>query len=802
MMKQEHLASTAEEKQGKESPASHADGVRCPHCGKDISEAAGTGYLTAKAKAKLRDCGEFLVGDADVLPLRVFEILFTLTFLAWMGQCFRTWEEWLTEAGFHLTASELNPMGYPAPFELLTGPGVAGLAGVIGLSGLLMILNKWRRLALLGLFASAVYVQGADTMSAFTLNKLYVAVYGILLMTPGYIWNASAGRFVGSVLGLRVIQATLLLQYLAAGVGKAFKGDWLKYSDVLHTQVQGVYRTNMAAWLLRVLPAWSWTVMQWMSLLFELEAPVLFCIRKLRPIGFVLGIGFHVVIALVMKDLIFFSAQMITFYALFVSADEWRWLGRKAVRAWKKTGAAVMPGTLAGSEPTAVARMTDESAGALAVNIGRSGSRRPSRRLFLTGAGVTVALPVLVSVADRFFMGRRGVGSRAGVKSDQPMRLVCVGNAFGFYQPAFWPKKTGRGYDLPPLLRPLAEHRNDFTLFSGLDHGLKGGHWAVSAFLSGIRTIDAKSREEHNMTLDQYAAETVGGATRFPALTVGSEGGLLGGCMMCWTRAGNRVPPISGAKELFRRLFISDSAREREQTRDHFALQGSILDVVRDNARSLERQMGKQDVEKLDEYFTSVREVEKQIELRKRWVEVEKPKPTMPEPDDQGLVGDLPVLYDLIALALQTDSTRVATLEIAGGFEAAAFGVKRDYHALSHHGQVPENIEGLVKLETYQMEQFARFLGKMKSIRDGDGTLLDHAMVLFGSGMANANAHTNDNLPIILGGGGFAHGEHRGYSMLGLNKQPLCNLYVTLLQRFGLEAEAFGTSKGTLTGFA
>jgi hypothetical protein len=115
---------------------------------------------------------------------------------------------------------------------------------------------------------------------------------------------------------------------------------------------------------------------------------------------------------------------------------------------------------------------------------------------------------------------------------------------------------------------------------------------------------------------------------------------------------------------------------------------------------------------------------------------------------------------------------------------------------------VQESIDGLVKLETYQMEQFARFLTKLKAIPDGEGTLLDHTMVLFGSGMANANAHTNYNLPIILSGGGFQHGEHRGYSMLGLNKQPLCNLYVTLLQRFGVETDHFGTSKGTLTGFA
>lgn len=194
--------------------------------------------------------------------------------------------------------------------------------------------------------------------------------------------------------------------------------------------------------------------------------------------------------------------------------------------------------------------------------------------------------------------------------------------------------------------------------------------------------------------------------------------------------------------------------------------------------------------------------MEKQLELSRQWAEVPKPDPGMAEPRNTDFVSDLPVLYDLMALALRTDSTRIATLEIAGGFNASAFGLRKDYHALSHHGQVRENIDGLLILEEYQTQQFARFLGKLKAIEEGDGTLLDRTMVLFGSGMANANAHTNLNLPVILAGGGFRHGGYRTYPEKGAGKTPLCNLYVSMLQRFGVETDRFGTSTGTLTGLA
>ncbi|MFN0074949.1 MAG: DUF1552 domain-containing protein [Prosthecobacter sp.] len=428
----------------------------------------------------------------------------------------------------------------------------------------------------------------------------------------------------------------------------------------------------------------------------------------------------------------------------------------------------------------------------------------PNRRIFLRSTGISLALPLLESLGGRLFAQNSAVGSLAGkaVNAERPMRMVCIGNLLGFYPPAFFPTKTGADYELPESIEALKPHQKDFTLYSGLDHGVKGGHFAMSSFLSGVRTSDAKGMPEGNLTVDQRAAETMGGATRFPSLTLGSEDGIHGGCLMSWTRSGTRVPPIRTPRELFRKLFVSDDAASLAASMDRLDMKGSILDSVQGDAKSLQRHLGQRDKEKLDEYFTSVRDVEKQIELHRKWASVPKPDPQMKEPKNTDFVSDLPVMYDLIALALQTDSTRIATLEIGGDFEASAFGLNGGYHGLSHHGQRPDAIKGLIKMERYQVEQFAKFLAKLKSIEDGAGTLLDHSMVLFGSGMGNANSHQNNNLPIILAGGGLKHGEHKAHPAKGPGRQLLCNLYLSMLHRFGAEVEKFGTSTGTLTGLA
>ncbi len=299
--------------------------------------------------------------ERDATPLRLFECLFTLTFLVWMGRCFLTWEEWLTARGFHLTEEELRTMGYPAPWPLLADWQAPVVGGLILLGAVLLLwpLGGWQRVAspldradnisalrrragLIVLFATALYAQRVDYMAAFTLNKLYVGIYAVLMLAPGLWRDAETGRWMVSAVPLRVLQAPLILHYFAAGLAK-LDGDWIKGHDILWGHAQGVYRTEFAAWALRHLPMWAWALQQHVSFLFELLAPVLFCVRRLRSLAFVLGISFHLVIALMMKDLIFFSVQMWTFYVLFVPAEWWRRLRGLALGWWHVARAAGSP---------------------------------------------------------------------------------------------------------------------------------------------------------------------------------------------------------------------------------------------------------------------------------------------------------------------------------------------------------------------------------------------------------------------------------------------------------------------------
>ena len=422
---------------------------------------------------------------------------------------------------------------------------------------------------------------------------------------------------------------------------------------------------------------------------------------------------------------------------------------------------------------------------------GRRGCGVDRRRFLLTSAAGAIALPALPSLGDD--------AEATPAARPAKRRFVAIGNLLGFQQKQFFPETTGRDFEPTTLLKPLESQRDQLTVYRGFDHGLRGGHFAVHTFLSGVLHHESKNRTDGNVTIDQFLADEIGGQTRFPSLTVGSEGGIHGGCQMSWTKSGVRVPPITGPAELFTRLFVDEPESKRAAGAQANALHTSILDSVQDEARSLSHRINGEDRAKLDEYLTSIRDVEKRLALRKRWAS--QPKPQPPEhlgerPSDTNFVDDLPMLYELIALALQTDSTRVATLEIGGSFLPQSLGIDKSYHGLSHHGNDDDAIADLITLETYQLEQFATFLARLADLTDGERPLLDSTAVLFGSGMGNGARHTNSDLPLVLAGGPFRTGEYRKVPSGGLNKVPLCNLFVGLAQAMGVETDAFGTSTG------
>ncbi len=417
------------------------------------------------------------------------------------------------------------------------------------------------------------------------------------------------------------------------------------------------------------------------------------------------------------------------------------------------------------------------------------------RRFLLRSLGTTLALPGLPSLLAKSvgtgsaLQPARGAGTGA-------RRFVAVGNLLGFQVKQLFPASPGADYEKTTLLEPLWENRGRFTVFRGFDHGVKGGHFAVHSFLSGVLHSEAQNRPDGNVTIDQYLADKVGFETRFPSLTVGSEGGIHGGCQIAWTRSGVRVPPISGPAQLFEKLFVNESVERQERRVQENQVQASILDSVLEEAKRLTQRVNQEDKDKLNEYLDSVRDVEKRLELRRRWTSFPKPGAPFEKPANRNAVEDLPLLYEMIALALQTDSTRIATLEIGGDFLPQNLGIDKSHHGLSHHGNDPEAIASLITLEKYQIEHFSRFLTRLASMNDGERSLLESTAVLFGSGIGDANTHKNTDLPVLLAGGGYRHGEFRQVPHEGVNKVPLCNLFVDIAQRMGVEIDSFGSSTG------
>lgn len=404
-----------------------------------------------------------------------------------------------------------------------------------------------------------------------------------------------------------------------------------------------------------------------------------------------------------------------------------------------------------------------------------------NRRRFLQGTGIALSLPLMESEL-----------SWAEERLDaNPRRLVCIGNHLGYYPGNFFPQDAGLKYQISPTLQPVQRHRDDFTVFSNLDDGMTGGHKGVQAFLSGIRKDESSGFPDKNMTIDQVAAEHVGAATRFPSITAGL--GL--GTDLSWTRSGVRISPVNNPARLFEALFIRSDAASLSRERTRLTHRASVLDALRESADQLERQLSAADRQKLDQYLTSVRDVEKQLQMSQAWLD--KPKPASPidsvVDQDRMHIEEIPLFYDLLTLALQTDSTRVATFEIPMGFRTSELEVG-SYHGLSHHSKSEERLGQLQIVDAYLMTQFAHFIDRMK-----EAQVFNHTAVVWGSGMGNGSSHSNRNLPVILAGGGMNHQGHIVCPVEDHKRVPLSNLWLSTLQWFGVEADRFGKSTGTFS---
>ena len=421
-------------------------------------------------------------------------------------------------------------------------------------------------------------------------------------------------------------------------------------------------------------------------------------------------------------------------------------------------------------------------------------NRPLSRRTFLRGAGVAMGLPLLDAMVPAFARGRDSVAAATA-----PRRMIAIETTMGILPQFFFPEGNGKDYQASPYLEILKDYRSEMTVFSGVSHpGVDGGHQAERSFLTAA-PHPGTGAFKNSISLDQLAAERIGAATRFPTLVtqVGIESRSLS-----FTRGGVMIPSERSPAALYRRMFVQGTAQEIEARIDDLRIGRSTLDFVNDSAKNLRKGLGPKDRDRLDQYFTSVRDLESQLQMNAEWEMEPKPKVKVPEPKDAEkgqLVKASKLMYDVVRLALETDSTRLVTIFVHTlGVATDIPGVTHETHSLTHHGNRPETLAELRTIEEAQFHVLADLLGGLQASKEGGETLLDRTMVLYGTCMGSANAHSNVNLPVLLAGGGFKHAGHLAFDTN--QNYPLPNLYVSMLQRLGLEFDRFASSTGTMRG--
>ena len=416
---------------------------------------------------------------------------------------------------------------------------------------------------------------------------------------------------------------------------------------------------------------------------------------------------------------------------------------------------------------------------------------KANRRHFLRAAGVSLALPMLSAFQPRLSRGAEPAGP--------PRRMVCICTPLGLHPANFFPQTAGKDYEETPYLEVLKDFRQDMTVISGLSHPEVGAsHDSIFSFLTAAPHPEQRAGFRNSISLDQFAADYIGDQTRFPSLPLSCEGFSLS-----WTRSGAIVPSDSWPSSVFARLFLEGRPDEVQAQARKLEDGRSILDAVGEQAKSMQSGLGSGDKEKLDEYFTSVRELERRLAVSEEWSKKPKPKvdakPPVNANNPADVVGKARLIFDLIHLAFQTDSTRLVTNLLLGTSAVPPVpGVSQGHHDLSHHGKDPGKIDQLKLVEIAKLQVFREFLAKLKVTKEDDSNLLDRTSVFFSSNLGDASTHATRNLPIILAGGGFKHGQHLAFDPK--SPPPLSNLYLSMLHRLGINVEKFGSSNGTLTG--
>ncbi|MBI4904502.1 MAG: DUF1552 domain-containing protein [Acidobacteria bacterium] len=419
-----------------------------------------------------------------------------------------------------------------------------------------------------------------------------------------------------------------------------------------------------------------------------------------------------------------------------------------------------------------------------------------SRREMLRGAGVALGLPLLECMTPALV--------RAA--AEPPRRMLIIANNLGVLPKYFFPSTAGRDYELSPYLTGLAENRKEFTVFTGLSHpGVSGGHSTDNCFLTAARGA-FKSGFRNSISLDQFAAEKLGQVTRFSSLNLGVNVDK-GNRSLSFTRDGVLLPAEDSAPRLYERMFVQGDKEAVARQIHRLEGRGSILDTLMDETRRFSSKLTSEDKARLDQYVTSVREVEERLRIARAWETRPKPQPAQPAPpeltDRKLFFEKFDLMIEMAELAMESDSTRIVTLMVDAFFtpvfQLTAQQTSTDgYHGLSHHGQAESKVSQLQAVDRRQMALLNKLIGRLAAKRENGTRMLDRTMVLYGSNMGDANIHDNTNLPIILAGGGFQHGQHLMFKRD--NNLPLCNLFVVMLQRMGIEASAFASSSGTVPG--